>query len=251
VSAYRACPALQRAVLEPSSAPTSGTTRSCASSRSRRCLEHRPPARAGPAVRGGAPHRRRRRRRSPPRSQRHDLGKGLIEYIVTGTAIRLPNSDGRDGARCSPTSPLRSTGSSTAAGYEPVGLVASTAVMFASPPRTTRMRRARQPAQNRELDELSRAFHTARESLRTALRDQTSYAHGTAPLGSRSRHTVHREKLGHRIHAADQDMRGWHRGTLGIPYRVSGRGDAERHGWVITMHRSRDRDPSSKRPVSV
>ena len=29
---------------------------------------------------------------------------------------------------------------------------------------------------------------------------------------------------------------GWHRGNLGLPYRVSGRLDVERPGWVITMH---------------
>ena len=30
--------------------------------------------------------------------------------------------------------------------------------------------------------------------------------------------------------------RGWNIGQLGLPYYVSGRGDAERRGWVITMH---------------
>jgi len=165
----------------------------------------------------------------------HDLGKGLLEYIVTGTAIRFPNSTGT-------MAPLLTDVSAQefwklhSIGHEPVGLVASTAVVFAAPARTTRMRRGRAPAQNRELDELSRAFQSARERVRTALRDQTSYAHGTGAVGVELEHTVHRETLGLASTLQTQNMRGWHRGALGIPYRVSGRGDAERHGWVITMH---------------
>jgi hypothetical protein len=165
----------------------------------------------------------------------HDLGKRLIEYVVTGTAIRFPNSTGT-------MAPLLTDVSAQdfwklhAAGHEPVGFVASTAVMFASPARTTRMRRARAPAQNRELDELSRAFHTARDSVRSALADQTSYAHGTCAVGVEFEHTVHREEFGLASTLQTQDWRGWHRGPLGIPYRVSGRGDAERRGWVVTMH---------------
>ena len=31
-------------------------------------------------------------------------------------------------------------------------------------------------------------------------------------------------------------QRGWRRGRLGIPYKVCGRSDVERRGWVITMH---------------
>jgi Putative heavy-metal-binding len=165
----------------------------------------------------------------------HDLGKGLIEYVVTGTAIRFPNSSGT-------MAPLLTDVSAQEfwklhiAGYEPVGLVASTAVMFASPQRTTRIQRARRPSRNRELDELSQAFHTARDNVRSALRDQTSYAHGTDAVGVAFEHTVHREKFGLAATLQTRDMRGWHRGRLGIPYRVSGRGDAERRGWVITMH---------------
>jgi hypothetical protein len=55
-------------------------------------------------------------------------------------------------------------------------------------------------------------------------------------VGVEFEHTVHREKFGIASTLRTADMRGWHRGPLGIPYRVSGRGDAERHGWVITMH---------------
>jgi uncharacterized protein YbjQ (UPF0145 family) len=165
----------------------------------------------------------------------HDLGKGLIEYMVTGTAIRFPDSTGTMAPLLTDVSAQEFWKLHTA-GHEPVGLVASTAVMFASPARTTRIRRSRKPAQNRELDELSRAFQAARESVRSALRDQTSYVHGTGAVGVEFEHTVHREEFGLASTLQTQDMRGWHRGSLGIPYRVSGRGDAERRGWVITMH---------------
>jgi uncharacterized protein YbjQ (UPF0145 family) len=165
----------------------------------------------------------------------HDLGKGLIEYIVTGTAIRLPNSTGT-------MAPLLTDVSAQefwklhSIGHEPVGLVASTAVMFASPPRTTRASRARMPAQNRELSELSQAFNEARERVRSSLRSQTSDAHGTGAVGVEFAHSVHRDKIGLGSSLQTSNMRGWHRGRFGVPYRVSGRGDAERHGWVITMH---------------
>ena len=62
----------------------------------------------------------------------HDLGKGQIEYIVTGTAIRFPSSTGD-------LAPLLTDVSAQefwklhSIGYEPVGLVATTAVTFASP----------------------------------------------------------------------------------------------------------------------
>ncbi len=165
----------------------------------------------------------------------HDLGKGLIEYIVTGTAIRVPGSSGQDPPLLTDVS-AQEFWKLHSIGHEPVGLVASTAVMFASPPRSTRARRARTPAQNRELPELSQAFNDARERVRSALRSQTSDAHGTGAVGVEFAHSVQREKVGLGSSLQTSDMRGWHRGRFGIPYRVSGRGDAERAGWVITMH---------------
>lgn len=165
----------------------------------------------------------------------HDLGKGLIEYVVTGTAIRVPGSTGKEAPLLTDVS-VQDYWKLHNGGHQPVGFVAATAVVFASPSRVTRLRRLRTAASNQELSELSRGFHDARESVRSALRDQVSYAKGTGAVGVEFSHSVQREEFGVASSVQTPEMRGWHRGPLGLPYRVSGRGDAERPGWVITMH---------------
>lgn len=165
----------------------------------------------------------------------HDLGKGTIEYVVTGTAIRMPNPAGT----ASPTL----TGVSVqdywrlhSIGYEPVELVAASAVTFASPPRSMRLQRMRTKPQNQELEELSRGFHAARETVRATLHDQVSDAHGTGAVGVEFSHSVRREKFALASSLQTRERRGWHRGRFGLPYRVSGRGEVERSGWMITIH---------------
>jgi uncharacterized protein YbjQ (UPF0145 family) len=165
----------------------------------------------------------------------HDIGRGTIEYVVTGTAIRLPDSTGTSAPALTDVS-VQDYWRLRTAGHEPVGLVATTAVMFASPPRFTRLRRARTISQNQELDEISRAFRTGRETVRARLRGQVSEARGTDAVGVDLSHSVHHGKFPLASSLQSSEMRGWHRGRFGVPYRVSGRGEAERAGWVITMH---------------
>lgn len=165
----------------------------------------------------------------------HDLGKGTIDYVVTGTAIRLPSSAGTNDPTLSDAS-VQDYWRLHAAGHEPVGLVATTSVVFASPPRSTRLRRARTVARNQELEELGQAFHTARDTVRARLLGQVSDARGTGAVGVEFQHAVHREKFALASSIQTTDWRGWHRGRFGLPYRVSGHSDTERRGWVITMH---------------
>jgi uncharacterized protein YbjQ (UPF0145 family) len=165
----------------------------------------------------------------------HDVGAGTIEYVVSGTAIRLPGSDGTAWPILTDVS-VQDYWRLRAAGHEPAGFVAATMVAFASPARSTRLRRARSAAQNQELEELSQAFHAARETVRARLLGQVSDAHGVGVVGVELAHRVHRDKLPLASSLTGTGQRGWHRGRLGIPYRVTGRGDVERRGWVITMH---------------
>jgi uncharacterized protein YbjQ (UPF0145 family) len=165
----------------------------------------------------------------------HDLGKGTIEYVVTGTAIRLPGSDGTDWPLLTDVS-VQDYWRLRSAGHEPVGLLATTVVVFASPPRATRWRRKRQVTCNQELEELSRAFHSARDTARAKLLGQVSDAHGAGAVGVEFSHHVERDKIPVASSLTGSLQRGWRRGALGIPYRVTGRGDIERRGWVITMH---------------
>jgi hypothetical protein len=165
----------------------------------------------------------------------HDLGRGTIEYVVTGTAIRLPGGDGTSWPLLTDVS-VQDYWRLHSAGQEPVGLLATTAVVFAAPPRSTRIRRARQFSSNLELEELSRAFHLARDTARARLLGQVSDSHGAGAVGVEFAHHVERDKLPLASSLTGTMQRGWRRGRLGIPYRVTGRGAAERRGWVITMH---------------
>jgi uncharacterized protein YbjQ (UPF0145 family) len=164
----------------------------------------------------------------------HDLGTGTIEYVVTGTAIRVPGSDGTSWPTLTDVS-VQDYWRLRSGGHEPRGLLATTSVWFASAPRATRLRRRRQVTQNQELEEMSRAFNAARETVRTRLLGQVRDAHAVGAVGVEFSHLVHKEKLSV-ASAFTETQRGWHVGRLGIPYRISGRTDVERPGWVITMH---------------
>jgi uncharacterized protein YbjQ (UPF0145 family) len=165
----------------------------------------------------------------------HDLGQGTIEYVVTGTAIRVPGAEAAAWPVLTDVS-VQDYWRLRSAGHEPVGLLATTEVVFASPPYSTRMRRARQAMQNQELEELSRGFHAARDTIRARLLGQVSDAHAEGAVGVEFAHHVHREKLAVASSVTGGMQRGWRLGRLGIPYKVSGGSDVERRGWVITMH---------------
>ena len=165
----------------------------------------------------------------------HDLGRGTIEYVVTGTAIRHADPPTAAGPVLTDLSVqdywrLRSTG------YEPVALVATTSVVFASSPRRTRMRRVRTTARNQELEELTHGFHSARETVRDRLQGQVADSHGTGAVGVELSHSVHRDKLPLASALGSPSQRGWNKGSWGLPYYVTGRADVDRRGWVITMH---------------
>ena len=165
----------------------------------------------------------------------HDLGKRTIEYVVTGTAVRLPGQGGQPRPVLTNLS-IQDYWRLHSAGLAPLGLLTSTAVVFASASRLVRLRRLRTTRQNQELQELSDAFHAGREAVRNRLLDQVSEAHGDGAVGVELSHTTHREEFTLASPLTSYEQRGWHRGRLGIPYRVSGKGDVERGGWVITMH---------------
>jgi uncharacterized protein YbjQ (UPF0145 family) len=165
----------------------------------------------------------------------HDLGRRTLEFVVTGTAVREAEPVNRAG----PTL----TGLSTQdawrlrqAGYDASGLLGASIVVFASPARTTRLRRMRTARQNQELQELSKAFHLARATLRKRLAGQVKDAGADGAVGVEFSHSLDRDSLSLASSLSTLDSRGWHLGRFGIPYYVSGKGEADRHGWVLTMH---------------
>ena len=180
----------------------------------------------------------------------HDLGRGTIEYVVSGTAIRLPGSDGSSWPRLTDVS-VQDYWRLRSGGHEPAGFLAVTSVWFAAPSRVTRLQRRRQPTRNQELEELSRAVNAARDTVRARLLGQVSDAHGVGAVGVEFSHQVYRDKLAV-ASAFSETRRGWHAGRLGIPYKVTGRTDVERRGWVITMHAAGTAITSAKRgPASA
>lgn len=165
----------------------------------------------------------------------HDLGGGTIEYVVSGTAIRLPGSDGAAWPILTDVS-VQDYWRLVNAGHEPAGFLATTSVWFAAPSRATRLQRKRQWTQNQNLEELGRAFNAARDTARARLLGQVGDARAHGAVGVEFSHQIHRDKLALASSLTGTGQQGWRRGRLGIPYRVTGRSDVERRGWVITMH---------------
>jgi hypothetical protein len=71
--------------------------------------------------------------------------------------------------------------------------------------------------------------------VRARLLGQVGDAHAEGAVGLELSHQVRKDKLAV-ASAFTETRRGWHRGALGIPYRVTGRSEVERRGWVVTMH---------------
>jgi uncharacterized protein YbjQ (UPF0145 family) len=165
----------------------------------------------------------------------HDLGEGTIEYVVSGTAVRVPGSTQEAWPLLTDLS-VQDYWRLHAAGHEPVGFLATTTVVFGSPPVSLRLARLRTLPRNQELEELSRAFRIARETVRAHLEGQVSDAHGSGAVGVTLSHSIRRDKLAPASSLQTAPYRGWNRGRLGLPYFVSGRGEGERRGWVVTMH---------------
>jgi uncharacterized protein YbjQ (UPF0145 family) len=167
----------------------------------------------------------------------HNLGLRTIEYVVTGTAIRDPElTRPPSGQPVITDLSVQDYWRLRQAGFEPRGLGAFTAVVFASAPITRRITRARTAYRNQELSELSAGFQLARADVRRVLTEQVSALDASTLVGVELLHEVHKDRLDVASSLGSPDRRGWHAGRLGIPYYVSGRADATRDGWVITMH---------------
>jgi uncharacterized protein YbjQ (UPF0145 family) len=187
----------------------------------------------------------------------HNLGRRTVEYAVNGTAIR--SATARQPAEPVLTDlSVQDYSKLIGAGQEPVGLVATTVAVFASPSRDMRIKRVRTFRANQELTEISLAFRLARDSIRQDLRDQIMHVGGAGVVGVELSQSIRREKLALASAVQSPEHHGWGRGRLGVPYYVSGRIEGERRGWLITMHaagtviRPRAGDgPQSARPTET
>jgi uncharacterized protein YbjQ (UPF0145 family) len=167
----------------------------------------------------------------------HDLGKRTIEYVVNGTAVRVPGAPARDRPLLTDLS-VQDYAKLLGGGQEPTGLAAATAVVFASPSRDTRIQRTRTIRRSQERRELSQGFGLARSWIRDELRHQVARSGGCGVVGVELTESIGRDKFALASSVGSPEQRGWSRGRLGIPYFVRGALDAERRGWVITAHAS-------------
>lgn len=180
----------------------------------------------------------------------HDLGRGLLEYAVFGTAIRVPGQEPTDTPTLTDLS-VQEYWRLRQGGFEPVGLLASTSVMFGSPARSTRLRRARTTTRAQELGEVGEAFQAARANVRRAIRDQVGQCGGTTAVGVDLSHTVARETFELGSSLTSRSRHGWHLSRVGIPYRVKGSGLAKRRGWMVTVHGAGTAVRPSRRAVTT
>jgi uncharacterized protein YbjQ (UPF0145 family) len=167
----------------------------------------------------------------------HDWGERTIDYVVSGTAIRWQATPSGRWPLLSDLG-VQDYWRLLHAGYEPVGLLATTAVIFVSASRSVRLQRVRSTFENQELEELSRAFHVARDTVRARLQGQVDANNGTGAVGVELSHSVHEGEF-----SLENPMRvatrpGWQQGQVGLPTYVKGGSEVERSGWVITMHGS-------------
>jgi uncharacterized protein YbjQ (UPF0145 family) len=109
----------------------------------------------------------------------YDWAVGAIDYVVNGTAVRRPGSEGS-------RTPLLSDLSGQEvwqlheAGYAPVGLVAATAVFFVSPSYSTQWAQLATNTVNQELTDFTQGIYAAREH---ALRSLTTQANANRADG--------------------------------------------------------------------
>lgn len=119
---------------------------------------------------------------------------GTVDYLATGTAMQV---DGLAHDRWPVLTDL--SGSEYwqlyQAGFAPVGLVASSAVVFVTPSVGTQWRRRLTVRQTQERPELSEALSTAREIALRALSSQADANHAEGIVGVRLDRHVHRESF--------------------------------------------------------
>lgn len=105
------------------------------------------------------------------RQGEHDWAEGAIEYVVNGTAVRVPSSPMSDGPVLTDLS-VQDYWKLYQAGYEPVGLVGAVSVFFVAPSSETQMMRFWTAAQNQEMTDFTQGVYAAREHVLGRLEDQ-------------------------------------------------------------------------------
>ncbi len=170
----------------------------------------------------------------------HDWAEGAIDYLVSGTAMRLPDSRGA-GEPGAPgrgsVEPILSDLSGQEywqlyqAGYTPAGLVMATAAVFVSPSQGMQMQRWITTYQNQELSEFTQGFYAARELVLGRLSTQAAATGAEGIVGVRIDQHAGMESFRVGLYGAYGGRRA--DGGFGS---YANSGNQERHGLLITLH---------------
>jgi uncharacterized protein YbjQ (UPF0145 family) len=167
----------------------------------------------------------------------HDWGRGSVEFVVSGTAVRLPDlSPAVDRPPALSDLSVQDYWKLHTLGCGPAGIVATTSTMFVSQGQSTRWRRRRQVTSNQELHEYSEGFSNARRIAVYDLRDQARAAGADGVVGVSFQYDMTTREL-----AVDQRYRpdtGVHVAPMavGVTMPPGGGGADKRDGVVFTVH---------------
>ncbi len=168
----------------------------------------------------------------------HDWAKRAVDFVVSGTAIRLPDSGAPD-RRPPVLSDLsvQDFWKLRAAGCEPAGIVAATSAMFVSQGTGTRWRRRRSVRSNQELREFSEGFSSARRVAVLDLRDQARALGADGVVGVSFQYDMTAKELAIDRRAAAASGLSVSSIALGAnPADFGGGGGDKRDGYVFTFH---------------
>lgn len=165
----------------------------------------------------------------------HSWARGMVDYVVSGTAIRVPGEPAPTDAPALSDLSMGEYVKLIDAGWEPADLVAATSVVFVSQSSGRRWRVRLTMLANQELSEYSRGFTAARDDAVAQLRRQARAAGADGVVGVRLQHSIAARRL--RVATAP----GRQRSGLGVTTLALGadapRGGADhREGVAITIH---------------
>ena len=179
----------------------------------------------------------------------HDWAKRTVDFVVNGTAVKLPDAAASPEPDAAPGSswevrrgPVLSDLSVQEywklkrVGWGPAGLLAATSVYFVSQGFGTRWRRRFSVASNQELSEFSHGFTAARHSAVTQLRGQAQEVGATGIVGVDLQYEIARGKFA--VAGIGRTPTGLSPSTIAIGggELISGRGSDQREGIVFTVH---------------
>lgn len=135
----------------------------------------------------------------------HDWAAGAIEYVVVGTAVRVPGAR-RDREPVITDLSVQDYWKLTRTGVQPVGLLAATSVFFVVPSSGAQISRMLTAARNQEYPEYTRGIYAARELALTHVTTQAQMVGATGVVGVQIDQEIHAHELQSRF--SDSSARG-------------------------------------------